>query len=486
MARKPVVNVPQEPPGRSRRTGLGVVRTAPASAITFVVRGQALQTVGATRGGPALPSGFGGRGQVIQQVQPGARRSSGNDTVRMTARPGLDAVVLHIANGPSLMLHPETARDLMLAQSGLTRSAVRGASRPGEAADDAPSEVVVPVELGWQGAPAAGGPRAATRGRLGEALLSGIEVVTGLFSGPVSELAAARIGARLDQQVDPGVYRLSADALGAPLKDSGHKLARVPAADPGEPLLVLLHGTFSDTHGTFGKLWQQHPQKVRDLFAHYGQRVYGLDHPTLTASPIDNALMLARALPDGARVHLLTHSRGGLVAEVLARVCARPALSEALLAPFKGGAHRAQLSALRQLAAELQGRDIRIERVVRVACPARGTLLASRRLDAYVSVLKWTLELASIPVAPALLDFVAEVASHRTDPALLPGLEAMTPQSPLVQWLHGGDGPLPGQLRVVAGDIEGDSVTAWVKTLLADAFYWTDNDLVVQTRSMYG
>ena len=27
---------------------------------------------------------------------------------------------------------------------------------------------------------------------------------------------------------------------------------------------------------------------------------------------------------------------------------------------------------------------------------------------------------------------------------------------------------------------------SWVKTLLADAFYWTDNDLVVQTRSMYG
>ena len=46
--------------------------------------------------------------------------------------------------------------------------------------------------------------------------------------------------------------------------------------------------------------------------------------------------------------------------------------------------------------------------------------------------------------------------------------------------------PIPGELRVVAGDIEGDSVTSWLKTLLADAFYWTDNDLVVQTRSMYG
>jgi hypothetical protein len=66
----------------------------------------------------------------------------------------------------------------------------------------------------------------------------------------------------------------------------------------------------------------------------------------------------------------------------------------------------------------------------------------------------------------------------------------MMPDSPLVQWLHTtdslGSGALPGQLRVVAGDIQGDSITSWVKTLLADAFYWTDNDLVVQTRSMYG
>ena len=43
-----------------------------------------------------------------------------------------------------------------------------------------------------------------------------------------------------------------------------------------------------------------------------------------------------------------------------------------------------------------------------------------------------------------------------------------------------------GELRVVAGDLKGDSLGSWVKTLLADAFFWTDNDLVVQTRSMYG
>ena len=455
-----------------------------AQPITFVVRGQALPAAGPTRGGVTTtqPSGFGRRGTVTQRVQVGAQRGSSN-SVRITARPGLDAVVLHLTNGPSLMLHPETARDLMLAQSGIRRR--------GMGDEDRPDEVNVPTELVWQGLEQAGAVRGATRGRLGSVLLSAVEVVTGLLNDPAARLTASAIAERVDRQVDAGVYPLHARAFGAPLKGSATRLDRIPPADGTDaPLLVLIHGTFSETQGTFGKLWQRHPQKVRDLFAHYENRVYGFDHPTLTASPVDNALMLARLLPNGARVHLLTHSRGGLVAEVLARICAHPELDEESLAPFRPVAYKSQLKALRALAAELKGRDIRIERIVRVACPARGTLLASRRLDAYVSVLKWSLELAEIPVAPAIVDFIAEVASQRTDPSLLPGLEAMTPQSPLVQWLHAPQGPgvppLPGQLRVVAGDIQGDSIVNWVKTLLADAFFWTDNDLVVQTRSMYG
>ncbi|MEO6896346.1 MAG: hypothetical protein ABI218_06860, partial [Caldimonas sp.] len=123
---------------------------------------------------------------------------------------------------------------------------------------------------------------------------------------------------------------------------------------------------------------------------------------------------------------------------------------------------------------------------VRVACPARGTLLASKRLDAYLSILNWCLELASIPVVPEVVDFLHEVARRRADPAEMPGLEAMTPESPVVAWLNGSPDTIPGDLRVIAGDLDGDSIGSWVKTLLSDAFYWTDNDLVVQTRSMYG
>jgi CHAT domain-containing protein len=438
--------------------------------ITFVIPGQA-QPAGAaaaTRGRAA--------GTVKASVRVGAQRGSA-DAVRVTARPGDDVVVLTIANGPTLVLHPEDARDLLRAQSG---AATRSAIGAGNA-----NEVTVSAQLGWPGLEAAA-TRGATRGWMGQAVLSAVDVVTGLFKDPAADLAAAVVTRKVDGAVDEGVYQLQPDALPAALKGSGAKLASVPAAADGGPLLVLVHGTFVDTVSTFGKLWTMHPQTVRELFTRYQGRVYALDHPTMGESPITNALALVRALPAGARLHLVTHSRGGLVAEVLARACGGGALGADELALFKGepyATHRTDLQALVKLA---QGKGLKVERVVRVACPARGTLLASKRFDAYLSVLQWGLQLAGVPVAPQLVDFLHEVARRRADPSVLPGIEAMMPESPVVAWLNTGSETLPGELRVVAGDLQGDSVGSWVKTLLSDAFYWTDNDLVVQTRSMYG
>jgi CHAT domain-containing protein len=278
------------------------------------------------------------------------------------------------------------------------------------------------------------------------------------------------------------MYALRSGTL-APLKESDQRVAAMAAAADGGPHLVLIHGTFSNTAAAFGKLWSDHPDKVRALFRHYNDRVFALDHATLGVSPIANALDLARAAPDHARLHLLTHSRGGLVAEVLARACA---LRAADLSPFDGHGAASDKAQLQELAALVAAKDLRVDRIVRVACPARGTLLASKRLDAYISVFKWTLELAGVPVLPALVDFLGAVAQLRADPEQMPGLAAQIPDSPLITWLHAGAAPIPGDLRVIAGDVQGDSVRSWLKTLLADSFYWTDNDLVVQTRSMYG
>jgi len=452
---------------------------APAS-ITFVLAGtpQAQERAGALRGAapPPLPAGL-TRGKIKQSVRVGAERGSAND-IRMIAVPGQDVVALHIVGGPVLLLHPENARDLLLAQApGGQGKGTRGA----RALTD--GEIRIPPNLQWAGLVQAPTPRGAARGAPGAAWLSAVEIVTGIGTHVAANIAASEIVRRVDAQVDTGVYRLSPDSL-RKLKGTG-SLRRIPRPAHDGPLLVLIHGTMSETSGSFGKLWVEHPQRVQSLFDRYEHNVYGLEHPTLGASPIDNALTLAKTCPTGARLHLLTHSRGGLVAEVLARSCAR-ALKAKDFAFFKGNSYRTQLAALKELSAVVAERELRVERIVRVACPARGTLLASKRLDVYISIFKWALELAGVPVAPAIVDFLGEVAQRRADPALLPGLAAQIPDSPLVRWLNASDAAIPGALRVVAGDIEGDSVISWLKTLLADAFYWTGNDLVVQTRSMYG
>ncbi|MBL8289711.1 MAG: CHAT domain-containing protein [Rubrivivax sp.] len=466
--------------------------------IVFLVPGQAGSAP--YDAGSASPAARGPGVAAASPPTPGMLRASvrlsaqrgGGELHRLEAVPGRDVVALHITGGPVLWLHPESARDLLLAQAAPGDPGSAAAAAAAGTRGAAPREVVVGTRLRWHGLERA----APTRGWMGDVVLAAIEVFTGRgagsgegggVKGQAAGWVASQVQQKVDGQVEAGLYALDAAALGK-LKGSGRRVAPLPAATAaGGPVLVLVHGTFVDTASTFNKLWTEHPARVRELFARYGGRVFALDHPTVGASPIANALTLVQALPKGqpVRLHLLTHSRGGLVAEVLARMAHQKGAGAADLAFFAGDALAGQRRELQELAREVAARDIRIERVVRVACPARGTLLASRRLDAYLSVLRWALQLAQVPVAPALVEFLAEVARCRADPTLIPGIAAMMPDAPVLRWLNEAPAPIAGDLLVVAGDLRGEGVGSWVKTLLADAFYWGDNDFVVHTRAMY-
>ena len=434
--------------------------------INFIVHGQALpggvsagvsagvstggSAFGTTRGRAATATSTGVLpGRVKGAVRVGSTRS-GAVPQTLVAVPGEDIVALHIANGPVLLLHPENARDLLMAQSGTPNApSTRGggassgastnapASASTHALTDAPTSITVSATLRWQGLEA-GTP---TRGLLGDVVLKALEVLTGFGKDQAADFAASQVVAKVDGQVEAGVYTLAPDSL-PKLKGSGRRVVQLPPST--EPLLVFIHGTFVETTSTFGKLWLNHPQRVRELFQHYGGRVYALEHQTLGKSPVDNALELVRALPSGARLHLATHSRGGLVAEVLARMAHQRSFGAADEVFFAGSEHGPQRSQLQQLAAEMKARDVRVERVVRVACPARGTLLASRRLDAYLSVLKWAIEATGVPLLPAVLDFLAEVARRRASPELLPGLQAMMPDTPLLNWMNAAPTAIAG------------------------------------------
>jgi CHAT domain-containing protein len=332
--------------------------------------------------------------------------------------------------------------------------------------------------------------------------------------GEVAELGVSWLGTKALMwaiekrlRVSPGLYRWSGRSRD-PSEIFGAADPKLAQEALQGPLLVFIHGTGSNGAGSFGDLQETSEEDWRALRATYGERIYTFEHYTFSESPIDNALALARILPAGARIHLVTHSRGGLVGDLL---CLRQ-VDDDLINGFRPGsapftaddpgrresleregelAYAEQRERLRELRT-LLGREhgFRIERYVRVAAPARGTLLISGNVDAFLSALLTLLGtvpyLAGNPIYSCVKRVVLEIARHRTDPRLVPGIEAMLPEAPLGRFLARAT-PAEGlQLAVIAGDIEGGHLLKRLGVLFTDFVFFegVNNDLVVDTDSM--
>ncbi|GAB3274229.1 DUF7379 domain-containing protein [Parahaliea aestuarii] len=283
-----------------------------------------------------------------------------------------------------------------------------------------------------------------------------------------------------------------------------------PAATAEGPVLLFLHGTGSSTGGSFASLWEDGGSDARQrLQGLYQDRVFAWEHRSLTQSPIQNALELVRLLPAQTQLHLVSHSRGGLVGELLCLgQCENPLQAfhnERLTALFKGDHTIATQLGLGPLNdAELQQRDdsyasdramlgellelleekaITVARFARVACPARGTTLASGRLDRWLSLLRL---IPGPPLIGDFTDFLLAVVKERTDPRTLPGLEAMMPGSALTAFLAMPELRSGADLSVIAGDTEGSGLLHRLGVWISDWFYAGDHDLVVNTPSMLG
>jgi pimeloyl-ACP methyl ester carboxylesterase/tetratricopeptide (TPR) repeat protein len=268
----------------------------------------------------------------------------------------------------------------------------------------------------------------------------------------------------------------------------------------GEPYLLFLHGTASSSNGSFGKLadtteWS----RLREAYA---DRILAYEHRTLSASPLKNVLDLLSRLPTGARLHLVSHSRGGLLGELLCLSqvsCDDAAFNELLVVFDKSGAdgraaqeaRHAQREMLRRLRDELDKKQLRIERFVRVACPARGTTWLADNLDYFFSALLRAVELVPGLTENPIYDFLkatlTALVQMRREPAELPGLEAMMPASPFIAFLNQPALVSAAALAVIKGDSNiGGSVKSALLTLLTNSVLWEKNDWVVNTRSMDG
>lgn len=341
-------------------------------------------------------------------------------------------------------------------------------------------------------------PEGLSREGIGAWVLKGLRIFR---RGPAGMTALIAAGSFQDARLDHrnGLYRCATDRFDL------HRVDKMPAS--GEPVLLFLHGTASSTEGSFGGLWE-HGGRLRQLVTLYGSRIFAFEHRTLTDSPIANALDLIKALPENARLHLVSHSRGGMVGELLTRAnrTDRDPFTESEIHRFREQGEKtgregfeADADRLRELNQELRRRAIRVERFVRVACPARGTTLASGKLDRWASVMTnlmgkgFAVGAKALPLLEPvakgfdlLQNFLLAVVKERTDARILPGLEAMMPDSPLVGLLNDADVRVDSPLHVLAGDFQGDGLLPWLGDCLSEVFYGGQTDLVVNTPSMSG
>ncbi|MFT4102112.1 MAG: hypothetical protein QM674_13950, partial [Burkholderiaceae bacterium] len=284
-------------------------------------------------------------------------------------------------------------------------------------------------------------------------------------------------------------------------------IAGLAPADPADkPMLVFVHGTGSSTLGSFGELRRGEGNVWAALERKFGDRIYAFEHRTLSESPIRNAIDLVNALPVGAHVSLVSHSRGGLVADLVCLQSLDGELIDRYAFNFQGtgappdprvkvldelhDAHAEQRKELAELAGALAARKLVIERYVRTASPANGTKLASGNFDVFLSGLLSLIGavpfLFSSPYYAAFKRVVIEIARNRTDPHLVPGIEAMLPDSPMARLLRDAKPAAGIRMAVIAGDIEGGNLLKRLGVLLTDFLLFdnTDNDLVVDTKAM--
>lgn len=320
----------------------------------------------------------------------------------------------------------------------------------------------------------------------------GVSKVADLGAWLASKLIIRLIENRLDP--GPGLYRWSDGTTEKPLDLQKASPASFDGVDPDQPILVFIHGFASSTAGSFGAFTIEEALPVwRTLHDFFKGHIYAFEHRTLSESPIENAIQLARALPRNANLHLVSHSRGGLVGDLL---CLQ-SIGATHLQRFDRGdrdlveADEYDKKKLGQLAELLAAKKFRVQRFLRCAAPARGTLLAGENVDQFLSVVTNLVGLIPGLAGNAIYEVVKrltlQIVKSRTKPALVPGIEAMMPTSPLVAFLNATEDEAGGALGVVAGDIEGGGWHKRLGVFLTDKFIYEarDNDLVVNTDSMF-
>ena len=250
-----------------------------------------------------------------------------------------------------------------------------------------------------------------------------------------------------EARIPLGLVRLS--AKGETLVASRIMRSSPPRAS--KTALLFLHGTFSHASAAFSDLARD--GNLETLSRLYEGRVFAFNHLTVGRSPRENVTTLLEALRGafpGGSLDVVTHSRGGLVARLLASSAGAP----------------------------------RVNRVFLAASPNEGTPLASPARWDYLAA--WLANLGEMFPGGALafgLDFAAEALVWMASRAggTLPGIAAMDPAGELVERLNAVAARPYDVAAAVARYEPRGSAARRLLDAAAGIFFEDPNDLVVPT-----
>ncbi len=281
---------------------------------------------------------------------------------------------------------------------------------------------------------------------------------------------------------EPGLFQVNASL------EFNNKSTYAPKE--GKQLLII-HGAFSSTKRSFEGLISEKKEVWNSIYENYNGGIWAYDHYSLSVSPMENALDLIKKIKDNSQLDILSSSRGGIVADILAKCDRRNEVVGFSDQELKLMAKEDELTHLIMLTINKIARkkNLSINKIIRVACPASGTTLLSRRLDHFLNAILHSVGLAfgskGNVVYSEIKSFLLEVLNQKQNPQSIPGLWAMTPESVFQKILNNPENHSESELFIIDGSVVlGPNPAKSMAVILSNLFYWQANDFIVDTQRM--
>ena len=318
------------------------------------------------------------------------------------------------------------------------------------------------------------------RGIIGDIAIKIVKIFTkATIAGAVAGIAAKLEDKHLDSK--EGLFKLSDD----------FSLDTFDKKQSSKPFLLFIHGTNSSAKEAYGDLAGSETWSF--IRAAYGDNVLAYQHRTLTESPLQNAVALAKVLPDGSVLHMVSHSRGGLIGDILCRYDRnidekKKGFSSDNIDLLKKEGREEDIENIKTLNNIFLKKHIEIKKFARVACPAAGTKLASEKMEHIFNILFNLMGGNANLLAGGLKLLIAEILKTKDNVKALPGIEAMNPGSSFIKILNDRSPETAMNdvsLAIISGNSQASISLKGLAAITTRLFFGQRNDMVVNTDSMY-